>query len=159
MLDEPDNFLDLAGKRWLERAISASSKTMLFVTHDREFLDAVADSVITLEGFGAWTHPGRFATYEVARRARHEDQAAALARWEAEEQRLRQNYRIMKQRAATQRRQRGPGQGGGISLATVRRRRPTPAPTEPSAAVHMRLHGSRTGELVLRTDGRSRSWG
>ncbi len=61
LLDEPDNFLDLAGKRWLERTIKASNKTMLIVTHDREFLDAVADSVVTLEGFGAWTHPGRFA--------------------------------------------------------------------------------------------------
>ena len=81
LLDEPDNFLDLSGKRWLERELASSSKTVLFVSHDREFLSAVADSVVTLEGFGAWTHARGFASYDAARRARHADQAAALARW------------------------------------------------------------------------------
>jgi ATPase subunit of ABC transporter with duplicated ATPase domains len=152
LLDEPDNFLDLAGKRWLERAITSSAKTMLFVTHDREFLHAVADSVVTLEGFGAWTHPARFATYEAARRARHVDQAAELARWEAEERRLRQNYRLMKQRAAS-----SDANAGRAKAAESRWQRfvdagpPPPPPKERPVA--MRLHGSRTGELVLRTTG------
>ena len=152
LLDEPDNFLDLAGKRWLERTITASSKTILFVTHDREFLDAVADSVVTLEGFGAWTHPGRFATYDAARRVRHADQAVLLGRWEAEEQRLRQNYRMMKQRAAS-----SDANAGRAKAAESRWQRfvaagpPPPPPAE--RTVHMRLKGSRTGDLVLRTAG------
>jgi ATPase subunit of ABC transporter with duplicated ATPase domains len=152
LLDEPDNFLDLGGKRWLEHAISASNKTVLFVTHDREFLHAVADSVVTLEGFGAWAHPGRFGTYDAAQRARHADQAAALARWEAEERRLRQNYRIMKQRAAS-----SDANAGRAKAAESRWQRfvdagpPPPPPAE--RPVNMRLHGSRTGELVLRTEG------
>ena len=150
LLDEPDNFLDLAGKRWLEREITASNKTMLFVTHDREFLAAVADMVVTLEGFGAWTHASRFATYDAARRARHADQASALERWEAEERRLRQNYRIMKQRAAT-----SDANAGRAKAAESRWQRfvaagpPPPPPSE--RPVNMRLRGSRTGERVLQT--------
>jgi ATPase subunit of ABC transporter with duplicated ATPase domains len=152
LLDEPDNFLDLAGKRWLEQAIRSSTKTILVVTHDREFLDAVADSVITLEGFGAWTHPGRFATYDAAKRDRHADQADALERWEAEERRLRQNYRIMKQRAAS-----SDANAGRAKAAESRWQRfvaAGPPPPPPAARpVNMRLQGSRTGDLVLRTRG------
>jgi ATPase subunit of ABC transporter with duplicated ATPase domains len=105
---------------------------------------------VTLEGFGAWTHPGRFATYDAARRARHVDLAASLARWEAEEHRLRQNYRIMKQRAAT-----SDANAGRAKAAESRWRRfvdagpPPPPPAE--RPVNMRLRGSRTGERVLRT--------
>lgn len=152
LLDEPDNFLDLTGKRWLERELAASAKTVLFVSHDRAFLSAVATSVVTLEGFGAWTHAGRFETYDAARRARHADQAAALARWEAEERRLRQLYRLMKQRAAS-----NDANAGRARAAETRWRRfvaagpPPPPPKE--RPVHMRLRGSRSGELVLRTRG------
>jgi ATPase subunit of ABC transporter with duplicated ATPase domains len=150
LLDEPDNFLDLAGKRWLEREIAGSTKTILFVTHDREFLAGVADAVVTLEGFGAWTHPARFATYDAARRVRHADQAAALERWEAEERRLRQNYKIMKQRAAT-----SDANAGRAKAAESRWQRfvdagpPPPPPSE--RPVNMRLRGSRTGERVVQT--------
>ena len=35
LLDEPDNALDIEGKRWLEESIAASPKTVLFVSHDR----------------------------------------------------------------------------------------------------------------------------
>src|SRR5690348_2594935 len=38
LLDEPDNYLDVPGKRWLEERIGGSTKTVLFVSHDRELL-------------------------------------------------------------------------------------------------------------------------
>ena len=63
LLDEPDNYLDVAGKLWLEDAIRATPKTVLIISHDRALLDAVADKVVTLEGRTAWTHGGRFATW------------------------------------------------------------------------------------------------
>ena len=50
MLDEPDNALDIEGKRWLEDSIAASSKTVLFVSHDRTVLDRAATRIVTLEG-------------------------------------------------------------------------------------------------------------
>jgi len=70
LLDEPDNFLDVAGKEWLEQSMIASRKTILYVSHDREFLGNTSTQVVTLEAKGAWTHPAPFASYEEARRAR-----------------------------------------------------------------------------------------
>lgn len=71
LLDEPDNYLDVPGKRWLEEQLRASPKTVLFISHDRELLDQVATRIATLEpsagGNSVWVHPGRFATYEQAR--------------------------------------------------------------------------------------------
>ena len=70
LLDEPDNFLDVAAKRWLEQELRSSPKTVLLVSHDRELLAAVATKVVTLEANGAWTHGGPFAGYHDARQAR-----------------------------------------------------------------------------------------
>ena len=71
LLDEPDNFLDVPGKLWLEERIRESAKTVLFVSHDRELLDNTATRVVTVElgaaGNTVWTHPGGFATYHEAR--------------------------------------------------------------------------------------------
>ena len=70
LLDEPDNFLDLAGKAWLEDIIVASPKTILLISHDRALLARTAPKLITVEAHGTWTHGGGFATYAEARRAR-----------------------------------------------------------------------------------------
>ena len=76
LLDEPDNYLDVPSKRWLEQVIKNTKKTVLFVSHDRELLEAVATRIITLEqghiGNTAWTHGGKFSTWHEARRARNE---------------------------------------------------------------------------------------
>ena len=77
VLDEPDNFLDVEAKRWLESELQATRKTVLYVSHDRELLAATATKVVTVEAAGGlgdrqngtWTHGGGFATYAEARRA------------------------------------------------------------------------------------------
>jgi ATPase subunit of ABC transporter with duplicated ATPase domains len=70
LLDEPDNFLDVVGKEWLEETIKASRKTILYVSHDREFLGNTSTQIVTLEAKGSWTHPESFSSYEDARQAR-----------------------------------------------------------------------------------------
>ena len=74
LLDEPDNYLDVPGKRWLEEPLRESPKTVLFVSHDRELLARSATRVVTVElgagGNTAWTHGGGFATYHQARKDR-----------------------------------------------------------------------------------------
>ena len=70
LLDEPDNFLDVVGKEWLEATMTASRKTILYVSHDREFLGNTSTQIVTLEAKGSWTHPAPFGTYEEARQAR-----------------------------------------------------------------------------------------
>ena len=71
LLDEPDNYLDVPGKRWLEESLRESPKTVLFVSHDRELLARTATRIVTVElgagGNTAWIHGGGFATYHEAR--------------------------------------------------------------------------------------------
>jgi ATPase subunit of ABC transporter with duplicated ATPase domains len=88
LLDEPDNYLDVPGKRWLEQRLRETPKTVLFVSHDRELLAAVADRIVTLEGGTAWVHGGGFASYHQARADKHERMAELRRRWDEEHARL-----------------------------------------------------------------------
>jgi ATPase subunit of ABC transporter with duplicated ATPase domains len=92
LLDEPDNYLDVPGKRWLEEQIVASRKTILFISHDRELLSRAANRIITFEygkkGNTVWVHGEGFATWHAARQARHERFAELLLRWNQEHERL-----------------------------------------------------------------------
>ncbi len=90
LLDEPDNYLDVPGKRWLEAALAESSKTVLFVSHDRELLARSATRVVTVEAHGTWVHGGGFDTYAAARQARRDRLEELHKRWEEERERLRQ---------------------------------------------------------------------
>jgi ATPase subunit of ABC transporter with duplicated ATPase domains len=99
LLDEPDNFLDIPAKRWLEQLIATAKKTVLFISHDRDLLSAAAKSIVTLEGHGAWVHPGSYTSYPEARRKRQEALGDALQRWKDEEKRLRELVRTFKERA------------------------------------------------------------
>ena len=56
LLDEPDNFLDVPGKIWLEGRIRESPKTILFISHDRELLANTATRVVTVELGGGRQH-------------------------------------------------------------------------------------------------------
>ncbi|HEU4975957.1 MAG TPA: ATP-binding cassette domain-containing protein [Baekduia sp.] len=100
LLDEPDNFLDIPAKRWLEHRIAASKKTILLISHDRDLLGAVTTGVLTLEGHGCWMHGASFRTYAEAREHRQQLLGDRLARWKEEERRLFHYYKTMKQRAA-----------------------------------------------------------
>ena len=57
LLDEPDNFLDVPGKIWLEGRIRESDKTILYISHDRELLNNTATRVVTVE-LGRRRQPG-----------------------------------------------------------------------------------------------------
>jgi ATPase subunit of ABC transporter with duplicated ATPase domains len=93
LLDEPDNFLDVPAKLELERRIRAAKQTVLMISHDRELLSGAVDSILTLEGDGAWLHGGSYATYPEAREERQRRLGDAVKRWHEEERRL---FRLMK---------------------------------------------------------------
>jgi ATPase subunit of ABC transporter with duplicated ATPase domains len=100
LLDEPDNYLDIPGKVWLEELLRTTSKTVLLISHDRELLARATDRIVTLEGSGAWVHGGSYATYDDARAARQARLGDELERWKAEERRLYRHMKTMKQRAS-----------------------------------------------------------
>ncbi|WP_122263505.1 ABC-F family ATP-binding cassette domain-containing protein [Ornithinimicrobium cerasi] len=104
LLDEPDNYLDVPGKRWLEDQLRATPKTVLLVSHDRELLSRAATRVVTLEpgaaGASAWTHAGSFATWHQARAERNARLEESLRRWEEEHAKLRRLMLLYKQKAS-----------------------------------------------------------
>jgi ATPase subunit of ABC transporter with duplicated ATPase domains len=99
LLDEPDNYLDVPGKRWLEAALAESAKTVLFVSHDRELLSRTATRIVTIEAHGAWVHGGGFATYAEARQARRDRLDELHRRWDEERERLRKLVITMREQA------------------------------------------------------------
>lgn len=101
LLDEPDNYLDIPTRVWLEDALQACRSTVLMVSHDRALLERVATKIVAIEGAGAWVHGGSYATFPEARARRQELLGDALARWNDEERRLYRHMKIMKQRAAS----------------------------------------------------------
>jgi ATPase subunit of ABC transporter with duplicated ATPase domains len=104
LLDEPDNYLDVPGKTWLEERIAASPKTILLISHDRELLRACATTVVTVElgaaGNSAWVHGGGFATYADARDDRMSRLEELHRRWDEQHQKLKDLVQMLKTKAA-----------------------------------------------------------
>ncbi|MBU1493351.1 MAG: ATP-binding cassette domain-containing protein [Actinobacteria bacterium] len=149
LLDEPDNFLDVPAKRWLEEQIRSSNKTILAVSHDRELLSRAIDRLVTIEGSGAWTHGGSFETYHEAREARNERLGSALDRWKDEERRLYRHFKTLKQRAAA-----SDALASRAAAAESRWQRfvdaGPPASPPPTQRVTMQLRGADSGRRVVR---------
>jgi ATPase subunit of ABC transporter with duplicated ATPase domains len=104
LLDEPDNYLDVPGKEWLESIVRESPKTVLLVTHDREVIARCASAIATLERGGAgatlWLHGGGLDSYRQARIDRNERLDELRRRWLEEEQKLKDLVAMYKAKAA-----------------------------------------------------------
>ncbi|MDN7492967.1 ATP-binding cassette domain-containing protein [Burkholderia sp. AU45274] len=64
LLDEPTNHLDFDGIRWLEELLVAQRAGLLFITHDRAFLDRVATRIVDLDRGRLLSYPGNFSAYQ-----------------------------------------------------------------------------------------------
>ncbi|MFD1874736.1 ABC-F family ATP-binding cassette domain-containing protein [Hymenobacter bucti] len=71
LLDEPTNHLDLATIEWLENRLNSPSLTLLMVTHDRYFLDKVANEIVELDKGTMYRYQGNYA-YFVEKKADRE---------------------------------------------------------------------------------------
>ncbi|OLF17893.1 ABC-F family ATP-binding cassette domain-containing protein [Actinophytocola xanthii] len=148
LLDEPDNFLDVPGKRWLEERLVACPKAVLLVSHDRELLARAATHVVTLEGGTTWVHGGGFATWHEARLARWDRMAELRRRWDEEHEKLRELVNWLRQAAKN-----SPAMAPKYKAAQTRLRKftePGPPPLPPrEQTVRPRLRGGRTGLRAL----------
>ena len=152
LLDEPDNYLDVPGKQWLENRIATSPKTILLISHDRELLRACASTVVTVElgaaGNTAWVHGGGFATYADARADRMSRLEELLRRWEEEHQKLKDLVQMYKTKAAY-----NDGLASRYQAAQTRLRMfeeagpPQAVPVRQS--MRMRLQGGRTAKRAV----------
>ena len=148
LLDEPDNYLDVPGKRWLEERLRETPKTVLYVSHDRELLARTAGRVVTVEAHSTWVHGGGFGTYADAREHRLERLDELHRRWEEEHTRLKELVRTLQQQAKI-----SPDMASRYRAMQTRLARFTeagPPPERPvEQQVSMKLRGGRTGVRAL----------
>ncbi|WP_423709151.1 ATP-binding cassette domain-containing protein [Undibacterium sp. WLX3042] len=64
LLDEPTNHLDFSSIQWLEGLLKDFKGSVLFITHDRSFLDNVATRIVELDRGKLTSYPGNFSTYQ-----------------------------------------------------------------------------------------------
>jgi ATP-binding cassette subfamily F protein 3 len=83
LLDEPSNHLDIAATSWLEDYLCKQSEAMLLVSHDRYFLNKVANKVFEMSGGGLAAYPGNYDAYWRLRQERYEHQ---LKTWQAQQE-------------------------------------------------------------------------
>ncbi len=152
LLDEPDNFLDVPAKRWLTDALNRCSKTILYISHDREMLAESSHKVVTLEAAGAWTHGASFASWSEAREARRVRLDDEQRRWAEERRRLHRHMKEMKRRAAI-----SDANASRARAAETRLRHFDQAGPPPESArdqnISMRLRGGRTGKRAVMIEG------
>jgi len=148
LLDEPDNYLDVPAKLWLEQQLAAAQKTVLLVSHDRELLANCAERIITVEDRNVWVHGGGFAGYAQARRDRIDRLDELRRRWDEEHEKLKQLVRMYRQKASY-----NDAMASRLHAAETRLRKfeeagpPQLAPREQN--VRMRLRGGRTGKRAV----------
>lgn len=152
LLDEPDNYLDVKGKLWLEEQLNQTDKTVLFVSHDRELLSKAATHIVTVElgaaGNSVWIHGGNFSTYVEARKQRFLRFEELKRRWDEDHQKLKDLVQYYKVKAAY-----NDGLASRLQAARTRLRMfeeigpPQAIPIEQN--VSMRLKGGRTGKRAV----------
>ncbi len=148
LLDEPDNYLDVPGKLWLEQALRETQKTVLLVSHDRQLLANAADRIVTVESGNIWVHGGGFATYAEARRERNERLDELRRRWDEEHAKLKRLVNMLKNKATY-----NDGMASAYHAAQTRLRKfeeagpPEVAPKD--QLINMRLRGGRTGKRAV----------
>jgi ATPase subunit of ABC transporter with duplicated ATPase domains len=152
LLDEPDNYLDVPGKQWLEQQLKETRKTVLFVSHDRELLARVARRLVSVEpapgGSAVWVHGGGFGAYHEARAQRFERFEELRRRWDEKHAQLKRLVADLQQYAA-----RSDGMASRYHAAQTRLRKfeeagPPPEPPRPQD-ITMRLRGGRTGVRAI----------
>ncbi len=82
LLDEPTNHLDFSSIIWLEELLREFRGSVLFITHDRRFLDQVATRIIELDRGTLISFPGNFSTYQTRKRELLENEAVEQAKFD-----------------------------------------------------------------------------
>ena len=152
LLDEPDNYLDVPGKRWLEERLRETPKTVLFISHDRELLSRAATRIVSVEpspaGSDVWVHGGGFATYHTAREERFERFEELRRRWDEKHAQLKRLVLDMRRYAARSDEMASRYQAAKTRLRKFQEAGPPPEPPR-KQDITMRLAGGRTGLRAL----------
>ncbi|MEV4941173.1 ABC-F family ATP-binding cassette domain-containing protein [Streptomyces zaomyceticus] len=148
LLDEPDNYLDVPGKRWLEERLRETRKTVLFISHDRELLSRGAQKIVAVEpgpaGSDVWVHGGGFDTFHEARRDRFARFEELKRRWDEKHAQLKKLVVNLRQAASVSHDMASRYAAAQTRLRKFEEAGPPPEPPR-EQDIKMRLRGGRTG--------------
>ncbi|WP_428415906.1 ATP-binding cassette domain-containing protein [Methylibium sp.] len=152
LLDEPTNHLDLDAIRWLEELLKAFRGSVLLITHDRAFLDAVSTRIVELDRGVLRSYSGNFAAYEATKQRELADEALYNARQE----KLLAQEEVWVRQGVEARRTR--------SVARIKRlevlRAQRAARRDSVGRVSLEVDaGSRSGKIVAELEGVSKAYG
>src|SRR3989338_637764 len=152
ILDEPTNHLDFASIEWLEGLLNNFIGSVLFVTHDRRFLDNVATRIVELDRGRLTSFPGNFSAYQAIKERMLSDEAVVNAKFDKvlaqEEVWIRQGVKARRTR----------NEGRVLRLEQLRRERA--ARREKLGKVEMSVDaGERSGKLVAELVNVCKSYG
>ncbi|MFD7554020.1 MULTISPECIES: ABC-F family ATP-binding cassette domain-containing protein [unclassified Streptomyces] len=152
LLDEPDNYLDVPGKRWLEEQLRTTRKTVLFISHDRELLARSAQKIVSVEpgldGSDVWMHGAGFDTFHAARRERFARFEELKRRWEEKHAQLKKLVLSLRQAASISHELSSRYAAAQTRLKKFEEAGPPPEPPR-EQDIKMRLKGGRTGVRAL----------
>ncbi|MEJ8648828.1 ATP-binding cassette domain-containing protein [Streptomyces sp. MS1.AVA.3] len=152
LLDEPDNYLDVPGKRWLEEQLRQTRKTVLFVSHDRELLARAAEKIVSVEpgpaGSDVWVHGGGFDTYHEARKERFARFEELRRRWDEKHAQLKKLVVSLRQAASVSHELASRYAAAQTRLKKFEEAGPPPEPPR-EQDITMRLRGGRTGVRAI----------
>ena len=151
LLDEPTNHLDISSITWLEEFLKGYEGTVLFITHDRSFLQALATRIVQLDRGNLVSFPGDYANFLERREALLEEEAQQNALFDKklalEEVWIRQGIKARRTR----------NEGRVRALEQLRRERG--ARREVQGNVKMKLQDAdRSGKLVVEAEGLGQSY-
>jgi len=152
LLDEPTNHLDFKSIMWLEGLLREFRGSVLFITHDRSFLDNVATRIIELDRGKLLSFPGNFSTYQERKRellANEEVENAKFDKFLAQEE-------VWIRKGVQARRTRDEGRVRRLEALRLQRqaRRETQGQIKLDVAT-----GERSGKIVAELDNVSKSFG
>ena len=143
LLDEPTNHLDIATIKWLEDRVYNFAGSVLFITHDRTFLERLATRILEIDRGRLTSWPGNFENYMRSKEKLLEDETRANARFdrtlEQEEAWIRQGIKARRTR----------NEGRVRALERMRAARAERLSREPTARIHIE-EAERSGRKVVR---------
>jgi len=143
LLDEPTNHLDIATIKWLENVVYSYPGTVMFITHDRAFLDRLANRIVEIDRGKLTSWPGNFANYKRRKEKALEDEATENARFdkklEQEEAWIRQGIKARRTR----------NEGRARTLYKMREERAARVSPDAPARIHIE-EADLSGRKVIR---------
>ncbi|HEY9571691.1 MAG TPA: ATP-binding cassette domain-containing protein [Pusillimonas sp.] len=152
LLDEPTNHLDFIGIAWLENLLLTTRSSVVIITHDRRFLDAVSTRIVELDRGKLFSFPGNFSQWQQRK-----------AEWlEAEKQQNAKFDKVLAQEEAWIRQgveaRRTRNEGRVRRLEQLRRERSSRRERQGNVNLAV-AEGQRSGKLVAELEGVSHSYG